>query len=147
MISGAPSSISLASLLLRLIILLYKSLRSEVANLPPSSCTIGRRSGGITGTTSIIIHEGLLPDSRNASTTSSLLTILALFCPAASTSSAFSSSESFSRSIASSSSLTASAPIPTRKESLPNCSHASLYSFSERTCLYDKVVVPGSSTI
>ena len=42
---------------------------------------MGRMSGGITGITSMTIHSGLLPDSRKASTTSSLLMILALFCP------------------------------------------------------------------
>ena len=40
----------------------YRSLRSEVAKRPPSSGTSGRRSGGITGMTSSIIHSGLLPD-------------------------------------------------------------------------------------
>ena len=65
-----------------------------------ASCTIGRRSGGITGITVMIIHSGRLPDSRKDSTTSRRLMILARFWPVASTSSAFSSSESFSRSIA-----------------------------------------------
>ena len=42
--------------------LLYKSLRSEVANLPPSKGTKGLKSGGKTGKTSRIIHSGLFVD-------------------------------------------------------------------------------------
>ena len=146
MISGAPSSSSLFRRLLRLMILLYRSFKSDVAKRPPSSCTIGRRSGGITGTASRIIHSGRLPDSRNASTTSRRLMILARFCPLASTSSFFRSTASVSRSMACSSSLMDSAPMPTRKR-LPQVSLASWYSFSERTCLYSRLVSPLSSTI
>ena len=40
-------------------VLLYKSFRSEVANLPPSKGTNGLNSGGITGRTFNIIHSGL----------------------------------------------------------------------------------------
>jgi hypothetical protein len=40
----------------------YRSFRSLVAKRPPSSCTIGRISGGMTGTTSRIIHSGRLPE-------------------------------------------------------------------------------------
>ena len=40
-----------------------------MAKRPPSSCTIGRRSGGMTGSTFRIIHSGRLPDLRKASTT------------------------------------------------------------------------------
>ncbi len=40
-----------------------------MAKRPPSSGTSGRRSGGITGITSSIIHSGLLSDSLKASTT------------------------------------------------------------------------------
>ncbi len=67
MISGARSSINLFSRLFLLITRLYKSFKSEVANLPPSRGTSGRSSGGITGTTSNIIHSGLEPDSMKAS--------------------------------------------------------------------------------
>ena len=49
-ISGAPSSNSLFRRLFLLIILLYRSFKSLVAKRPPSNCTIGRKSGGITGT-------------------------------------------------------------------------------------------------
>ncbi len=70
----------------------------EVAKRPPSSCTIGRISGGMTGTTSMIIHSGRLCDSRNDSTTSSRLMMRRRFCPEDSRSSAVSSLESWSRS-------------------------------------------------
>ena len=124
MISGAPSSSSLFSLLFLLMILLYRSFKSEVAKRPPSSCTIGRRSGGITGMASMIIHSGILPDSRKDSTTSRRLMILALFCPVESFNPAFNSSASASRSIACSSSLMDSAPMPARNL-LPHLSLAS----------------------
>ena len=57
--SGALISISLFKRLFLIITLRYKSFKSEVANLPPSKGTNGRNSGGITGTTFIIIHSGL----------------------------------------------------------------------------------------
>ena len=79
MMSGAPSSNNLFNLLFLFITLLYKSFKSEVANLPPSNCTIGLKSGGITGIASRIIHSGLFPDFLNASTTSNLLIVLTLF--------------------------------------------------------------------
>ena len=60
MISGAPRSSSRLSRLFRLITRRYRSLRSEVAKRPPSSCTIGRRSGGMTGTASSTMPCGLL---------------------------------------------------------------------------------------
>ena len=124
MISGAPSSSSLFRRLFLLMILRYKSFKSEVANLPPSSWTIGRRSGGSTGMASMIIHSGLFPDARKDSTTSSLFTILARFCPFVLSffSSVESSSHSLSKSIASRSSLIASAPMPTRKALFPHFS-------------------------
>jgi hypothetical protein len=67
MISGALNSINLESLLLRLITLRYKSLRSEEANLPPSKGTRGLNSGGMTGMHVKIIHSGLFPDEIKAS--------------------------------------------------------------------------------
>ena len=66
-ISGALSSSNLLSLLFLLMTLLYRSFKSDVANLPPSRGTSGLKSGGRTGRTSIIIHSGLFPDSLNAS--------------------------------------------------------------------------------
>ena len=49
---------NLCKLLFLLITLRYKSFRSDVANLPPSSGTKGLNSGGITGITFKIIHSG-----------------------------------------------------------------------------------------
>ncbi|CVM13888.1 Uncharacterised protein [Streptococcus pneumoniae] len=69
MISGAPRSSSRFRRLLRLITRRYRSLRSEVAKRPPSSCTIGRSSGGITGTASRTMPSGELSVVRNALTT------------------------------------------------------------------------------
>ena len=56
-----------------MITLLYKSFKSEVANLPPSSGTSGLNSGGMTGIALSIIHSGLFSllilASRSDSTT------------------------------------------------------------------------------
>ena len=67
-----------------MITLLYKSFKSEVANLPPSSGTNGLSSGGITGIAFMIIHSGKfclfkLP-SRKDSTTCSLLRASVFLC-------------------------------------------------------------------
>ena len=40
---------------------LYKSFKSEVAKRPPSNCTMGRISGGITGITSMGLILDLSP--------------------------------------------------------------------------------------
>ncbi len=112
---------------------------SDVAKRPPSSCTIGLKSGGITGITVKIIHSGLLPDSRKASITSRRLIILALFCPEEPLSSAFSSTDSSSRSMLISSSIIDSAPIPARNES-PYLLLASWYSASDNTCFCCRLV-------
>ena len=58
--SGAPNSINFRNLLFLFITLLYKSFKSEVANLPPSNGTKGLKSGGRTGNLLRIIHSGLL---------------------------------------------------------------------------------------
>ena len=50
-----------------MITLLYRSFKSEVANLPPSNGTKGLNSGGITGIVVKIIHSGLFPVSINDS--------------------------------------------------------------------------------
>ncbi len=81
MISGAPRSISRFNRLLRLITRRYRSLRSEVANRPPSSCTIGRSSGGITGTASSTMPIGELRLVWNAATTLSRLSARSFFWP------------------------------------------------------------------
>src|SRR3989338_8429067 len=57
--SGAAISFNFFNRLFRFITLLYKSLTSEVAYLPPSKGTIGRRAGGITGILTKNIHSGL----------------------------------------------------------------------------------------
>ena len=81
MISGAPRSISRLRRLLRLITRRYRSLRSEVAKRPPSSWTIGRSSGGITGTASRTMPIGELPVCWNAATTLSRLSARSFFWP------------------------------------------------------------------
>ena len=86
MTSGARCMMSFCSRLLRLMTRRYRSFRSDVAKRPPSSGTSGRRSGGITGMTSRIIHSGLLrvspasPELRKASTILSRLSICFLRC-------------------------------------------------------------------
>ncbi len=77
--SGARSSSSRRSRLLRLMTFRYSSFRSLVANRPPSRGTRGRRSGGMTGMTSMTIHSGRFPDLRKASTTFSRLAALVRF--------------------------------------------------------------------
>src|SRR2546427_10035556 len=69
MISGAFNSSSRFSRLLRLITRRYRSFRSEVAKRPPSSGTRGRSSGGSTGSTSMTIQSGLMPDFWKPSST------------------------------------------------------------------------------
>ena len=124
MISGAPRSSRRRKRLLRLITRRYKSLRSDVAKRPPSNCTIGRRSGGITGTTSRIIAFGLLtrrPDSSRWLNDATILRRLIAFClrcadsglpfrPFSMASRILTSSES--NSMESISILIASAPVP-----------------------------------
>jgi len=121
--------------LLRLITRRYRSLRSLVANRPPSSATSGRRSGGITGITDRIIHSGLFPDFLNPNTSLSRFASFFAFCLLpVSSSSTRQVSISLSKSIRDNSSWTASAPIPTRKPS-GNCERCSVYSSSVNNCL------------
>ena len=117
MIAGASRSSRRLSRLLRLITRRYRSLRSDAAKRPPSSWTIGRRSGGMTGMTSRIMFAGLLPPFRKASTTSRRLTAFSRFCfwESSSAMMALSFSASEGRSMAASRSRTASAPIPPLK--------------------------------
>ena len=74
--AGAFKSINLFNLLFLLITLRYKSFKSEVANLPPSSGTKGLSSGGITGMHDKIIHSGLFPELINDSINFNLLIAL-----------------------------------------------------------------------
>ena len=146
-ISGAPSSNSLFNLLFLFITLLYKSFRSDVANLPPSNWTIGLNSGGSTGTTFITIHSGLFPDSLKLSTVSNLFAILAFFCSAAFSNSFFKLVDNFSMSISSSNLRIASAPISALNEPFPYFSTASWYSFSLIIWHFNNPEVPLSVTI
>ena len=60
MMVGAPRSRSRLRRLFRLMTRRYRSFRSEVAKRPPSNCTMGRNSGGMTGTASRIMARGSL---------------------------------------------------------------------------------------
>ena len=121
--SGACSSINLFRRLLRLMTRRYKSFRSEVAKRPPSSGTSGRSSGGITGSTSRIIHSGLVWESRNASIIfRRLTTFLRLASETESLSSSRSAFFSASKSMLARISLIASAPMPALNASSPNSS-------------------------
>ena len=144
--SGALSCMRRLRRLLRLMTRRYRSLRSDVAKRPPSSWTMGRSSGGMTGRMSMIIHSGRLPLRWNASTTSRRLTIFAFFWPLASSSSARSCSESLAQSICCRSFLMASAPMPASKSS-SYFSRMSRYSFSDRIWQRCSGVMPGSVTI
>ena len=121
MMSGAPSSMRRFRRLLRLMTRRYRSLRSEVAKRPPSRGTRGRSSGGMTGMTSMIIHSGLLLDSRKASTIfRRLVSFFFLVWLLVVSLSSRSSVRSFSRSSSSRRERTASAPMPTvRASSVP----------------------------
>ena len=117
--SGAFKSKSLLSLLFLLITLRYKSLRSEVANLPPSNGTKGLSSGGITGTDVKIIHSGLLPEFINDSINFNLLIVLSsVTLDFMSFSVSLNFVCSFLRSKLTKISLTASAPMPAVKHPL-----------------------------
>ena len=74
-ISGACNSNKRFKRLLRLITRRYKSFKSDVAKRPPSNGTNGRKSGGNTGNTSIIIHSNFIPERWKASKTFKRLAI------------------------------------------------------------------------
>ena len=112
MISGAPSSRSRLSRLLRLMTRRYRSFRSEVAKRPPSSWTIGRRSGGMTGRTDRIIHSGRVPERRKASIRRRRLIAFLRRWPELVRTSTWSWRPRVSRSIRLMMSRTASAPMP-----------------------------------
>ncbi len=87
-----------------------------MAKRPPSSGTSGRSSGGMTGIASRIIHSGLFPLLRKASTTLSRLANLIFFWTEVSVFiRSRRSSASSSTSTRRSSSLIASAPIEQRR--------------------------------
>ena len=123
-ISGARISCNLLSLLFRLITLLYRSFKSEVANLPPSSWTIGLKSGGITGKTVKTIHDGSDLVAIKLSKTRSLFIALSFLLPFVDKTSSRKLSASTSKSISFNNLCIASAPIPT---STPYKSESSWY--------------------
>ena len=128
--------------------LLYKSFKSDVANLPPSRGTSGLNSGGITGTEVRIIHSGLLPELINDSISFSLLIVLSsVTLDLISFNDSLSFCCSFFRSKLTKISLTASAPIPAVKASSPNSSCAFNNASSDINWPFFKVVNPGSTTI
>ena len=86
-----------------------------MANLPPSSCTMGRRSGGITGMQSSTMPIGLFLVDRNADTTFSRLSARALRWPLPVRMMSRSDCASPSRSKLASRSWIAWAPMPPRK--------------------------------
>ena len=146
-ISGALSSRSLFNLLFLLITLLYKSLRSEVANLPPSSGTSGLKSGGRTGSTFITIHSGLFPESLNASKSFNLFdSFFSLVSELVWGISSLIILISSSISSSSNKIWTASAPIPAENSS-PNSSYFSTHSSSVSIWPFSSSVNPGSVTI
>ena len=100
------------SRLFRLMTRRYRSLRSDVAKRPPSSWTIGRSSGGMTGMQSRTMPAGSLPDRRNAATTLSRLRARSFFCPLPSRIVSRRLSASASRSKLRMSVWIASAPMP-----------------------------------
>ena len=111
--SGAFSSTNFFKRLLRLIIRRYKSFRSDVANRPPDSATIGRRSGGITGRTVMHRLDGLIPAVSMLSNIFRRLSNFFCRWPFALSASSVNLAMSFGRSISSSSAFTALAPMPT----------------------------------
>ena len=125
-ISGARNSINRFNRLLRLMTRRYKSLRSDVAKRPPSNGTSGLNSGGMTGTTLMIIHSGRQPLSAKASTSFKRFTsFLRLTSEVVSFNSARNSTFSTSQSILTRIFLIASAPIPI---SIPSCPYSSMAS-------------------
>ena len=145
---GAFKSINLFKRLFLFITLLYKSLRSEVANLPPSRGTKGLSSGGITGITVNIIHSGLFPVSMNdsinfnlfidlSSATLDFVSLIVLI------NKAFSSSKLIDFKISS----IASAPIPAVNASSPYSSWYFISSSSFNNWYFFRAVNPGSMTM
>ncbi len=97
--------------------LLYKSFKSDEAYLPPSSCTIGLKSGGKTGKTSINIHSGLIFALNIPWKSFNLLKTFFFMAGGASLASWAILSVSFFKSIFENISFTTSAPVPASKTS------------------------------
>ena len=86
-----------------------------MAKRPPSSWTIGRSSGGMTGRTERIIHSGRVPERRKASIRRSRLIAFLRRWPEVVRTSTWRERPSSSRSIRVMMSRTASAPMPAQK--------------------------------
>ena len=146
MMSGAFSSSRRRRRLLRLMTRRYRSLRSDVANRPPSSGTRGRRSGGSTGRTVRTIHSGLLPDSmKDSRSFRRLERRLILVSDRVASMSSRTCSTSRCKSMVMSISRTASAPMRASNSS-PYCSRASRYISSVKSWPRSSSVMPGSTT-
>ncbi len=145
--SGVFSCKRLRRRLFRLITRRYKSFKSLVAKRPPSSGTKGRKSGGITGSTSRIIHSGRVFDSINPLNTLRRLESFFFTClERVACICSCNSSTTGSSSILESTSRTASAPILATKASSPYSSWACKYSCSVSNCFSSRGVLPGSIT-
>ena len=107
---------------------------------------MGRRSGGMTGSTSSTIQVGSLPLRRKESSMSRRLIALSFFCPVDLSTISLTFLYSSSTFMSESSFLTASAPIPTLNAFSPYSLRASASSASVRICLYSSGVSPGSVT-
>ncbi len=146
MISGAPSSWMCFRRLFRLMMRRYRSFKSLVAKRPLSRGTNGRRSGGITGMTSMTIHSVLLPEWRKESMIRNCFINLVLLGPACSVLiRSRSSSAVFWIVMSRSRSLTALAPMPALNAPLYSCLYF-WYSSSLSNCFLRSGVVPGSVT-
>ena len=132
--------------LFRVMTRLYRSFKSEVAYLPPSSATRGLRSGGITGNLVRTIHSGRLPDNLNASTSFSFFSSWNRLAFSVSFSNLILRSEDmFSRSISFSRSYIGCPPMSALKSSY--FSFASWYSSSMRTSPLRQGESPDSKTV
>ena len=132
MTSGAPMLISFLRRLLRLMTRRYRSFKSDAAKRPPSSCTIGRRSGGITARRVRIVHSALMPAFLSELTSLMRFMIFLSFCPLLFSRSFSSSPTSVSRLIFMTISRSDSAPVPARK-TCPNFMFISRNLSSEST--------------
>ena len=131
-----------------MITLLYKSFKSDVANLPPSRGTNGLNSGGITGITVKIIHSGFWPVSIKDSINFNLLIDLSsLTLDFVSCIVLIRIFLSFSKSKDFNISRMTSAPIPAVKDSSPNWLWYFASSSSFNNWFFFNPVKPGSVTI
>ena len=114
-----------------------------MANRPPSSCTIGRSSGGRTGSWVRTIHSGLLPDFTKASITLRRLIAFLRRWPDVVRTSSWRPFRRPSREDVDRISRAASAPIPARNTS-PKRSRSSRYRDSVSK---SRIAIPFNSSI